>query len=328
MSILNFTNIAAKSIKEPVSNESIAIFPTEFISDELAEKIAQAQWNNPEQYNGIVHFAFCGKTETDCFNVIAENETVDVVGRLFCLQNNEDKRLWYYGDLFVVPEYRRRHIAQRMLEFAENVLFDKWCSTLRCYVEPENEASLAFQAKVGFTERPYQSFNELINDGQLMFEKELPTFNAAEAHGKIAAQYISAIFGRNAESLHSRIIPYREWCELLLSDDPDEKHFIIRKGAVPCAYLKVNGLESGDETGWISMLAVEPHFQHRGIGSYAVRFAEEFLRNVGKSHVKIHTTEDNLPAVSLYEKYGYTRCDYIEPHDSCKLTFVKQVLKE
>lgn len=56
----------------------------------------------------------------------------------------------------------------------------------------------------------------------------------------------------------------------------------IRKGAVPCAYLKVNGLESGDETGWISMLAVAPTFQRKGAGTYAVQFAEEFLRSVGK----------------------------------------------
>lgn len=314
--------------EKSIPDEAISFSIREFIDAETAGKIEQAQWNAHEQYDGIVHFAFCGKTETDCFKVIAENETGDVVGRLFCLQNNEDKSLWYYGDLFVVPEYRRRHIAQRMLEIAENVLFDKWCSTLRCYVEPENEASLALQAKAGFTERPYQSFNELINDGQLMFEKELSTFNVNEAHGKIAAQYIAAIFGRNAGSLHSRIIPYREWCGLLSSDDPDEKHFLICKGAVPCAYLKVNGLESGDEIGWISMLAVAPPFQRKGIGSYAVRYAEEFLRNAGKSRVKIHTTEDNLPARSLYEKCGYTRCDYTEPHDSSKLTFVKQVLEE
>lgn len=166
------------------------------------------------------------------------------------------------------------------------------------------------------------------NDGQLMFEKEFPTFNAAEAHGKIAAQYIATIFGSNAQALHSEIIPYREWCSLLSANDPDEKHFLIRKGGIPCAYLKVNGLESRDETGWISMLAVAPTFQRKGIGSYAVRYAEEFLQGVGKSCIKIHTTEDNLPARSLYEKCGYTRCDFAEPHDSCKLTFMKQLLKE
>ena len=154
-----------------------------------------------------------------------------------------------------------------------------------------------------------------------MFEKALPTFNVTEAHGKTAAQYIAAIFGSNAEALHSRTIPYREWCGLLSANDPDEKHFLICKGAVPCAYLKVNGLESGDETGWISMLAVAPSFQRNGAGIYAVRFAEEFLRNVGKSCVRIHTTRDNLPARSLYEKCGYSLEDIRADNDT--LTYSK-----
>ena len=291
---------------------------------ETARKIAQAQWNAPEQYDGIVHFAFSGKAETDCFNVVAQNEAGDVVGRLFCLQNREDKSLWYYGDLFVVPEYRRRHIAMKMLGFTERVLCDKWCGTLRCYVEPENAVSLDLQAKAGFTEHPYQGFNKLINDRQLMFEKALPPFNVTEAHGKTAAQYIAAIFNSNAEALHSRVIIYREWCGLLSANDPDEKHFLICNGAVPCAYLKLNGLESGDEIGWISMLAVAPPFQRKGAGAYAVRFAGKFLRNAGKSCAGIHTTQDNLPARNLYEKCGYTILkDINHNRNNDLLTFVK-----
>ena len=307
--------------EKAIPDEAISFSVREFIDLETARKIAQAQWNAPEQYDDIVHSTFSGKTETDCFNVIAQNEAGDVVGRLFCLQNSEDKSLWYYGDLFVVPEYRRRHIAMRMLEFTERVLCDKWCGTLRCYVEPENAVSLDFQAKAGLTERPYQGFNKLINDGQLMFEKALPTFNVTEVHGKTAAQYIAAIFNSNAEALHSRTIPYREWCDLLSVNDPDEKHFFICKGAVPCAYLKINGLESGDETGWISMLAVAPSFQRKGAGNYAVRYAEEFLRNAGKSCVRIHTTQDNLPAGNLYEKCGYSLEDIRTDNDT--LTYSK-----
>ena len=93
------------------------------------------------------------------------------------------------------------------------------------------------------------------------------------------------------------------------------------KGAVPCAYLKINGLESGDETGWISMLAVAPSFQRKGTGAYAVRFAEEFLLKVGKSCVRIHTTQDNLPARNLYEKCGYSLEDIRTDNDT--LTYSK-----
>lgn len=54
------------------------------------------------------------------------------------------------------------------------------------------------------------------------------------------------------------------------------------------------------------MLAVEPAFHRKGIGSYAVSYAEGFLRDMGKSIVKIHTTSDNLSAQRLYENADIT----------------------
>lgn len=293
--------------EKAIPDEAVFISVSEFIDEQTARKIAQLQWNAPEQYDGIASLAFDGKTETDCFNVIAQNEAEDVVGRLFCLQNSENKTLWYYGDLFVAPEYRRRHIARRMLEFAERVLADKWCGTLRCYVGRENAILQALQAKAGFAQRPYKSFNRLINDGQLMYEKELLSFNIVEACGKTAAYYVTAIFSRNAQALHSAPIPYSKWRALLSAGDSDEKHFLIRRGAVPCAYMKLNGLDGGD-AGWLSMLAVEPAFQRSGAGRFAVSRAEEFLRSAGKAVVKIHTTPDNSAAKALYESCGYALC--------------------
>ncbi|MGN1109362.1 MAG: GNAT family N-acetyltransferase [Oscillospiraceae bacterium] len=139
-------------------------------------------------------------------------------------------------------------------------------------------------------------------------------FNVVEATCKEDAHYVTELYGKNIEALHGNEIMFDEWYRLLSSGDTDEKHFLILKGAIPCAYLKINGLESGDNIGWISMLAVEPAFHHRGIGEYAVQYAEEFLRNIGKSVVCIHTTEDNIPAQRLYEKCGYVISE------SCKLT--------
>lgn len=88
---------------------------------------------------------------------------------------------------------------------------------------------------------------------------------------------------------------------------------------MPCAYLKVNGLESGDNIGWISMLVVDPAFHRKGIGSYAVSYAEEFLRDMSKSIIKIHTTSDNTPAQKLYEKCGYILSD----NNGEQLTYTK-----
>lgn len=240
------------------------------------------------------------------------------------------KKVQYYGDMFVVSEYRRRHIAERMLTLAEQTLIDKWCRTLRCYVEPENIPSQNLQKKFGFTERPYEKFNDLLNDGQFMFEKELTAFNVVEAKCKEDARYVTEIYGKNIEALHGNEIMFDEWNKLLSSGDTDEKHFLILKGAIPCAYLKINGLESGDNIGWISMLAVEPAFHRNGVGEYAVSYAEEFLRNMGKSVICIHTTEDNIPAQRLYDKCGYViseRCE-LTTGDGVKrtgYTFSKQI---
>lgn len=312
----NNDEVYEKALRE----EAISFFVSEFLTLELAKKIAQAQWNKPEWSGNIINFVYEDKTETDCFNVIAMNECNEVVGRLYCLQNDENSKLWYYGDLFVVPEYRRRHIAERMLKLAEQTLSDRWCDTLRCYVEPENIISQSLQIKIGFTERPYKSFNSLINDGQIMYEKSLTDFNVNNVSVDDTL-YVTMLYEKNVEALHGREIPYSEWCDLLSAEDTDERHFLIRKGAVPCAYLKVNGLESGDNIGWISMLAVEPAFHRKGIGSYAVSYAEEFLRDMGKTIVKIHTTSDNTPAQRLYEKCNY----HLSGDDTEKFTYTKEL---
>ena len=73
-----------------------------------------ALWNKPELADSIIRFNYDNKIKSDCFNVIALNETGDVVGRMFCIQNAEDAGLWYYGDLFVAPDYTGKRISKRL----------------------------------------------------------------------------------------------------------------------------------------------------------------------------------------------------------------------
>lgn len=159
--------------EKKISDELITITVSEYLTQSIAENLAQAQWERPDWAGHIIRQLDEYKAQADCFNVIAQNEQGEIVGRLFCLQNKDNKKLWYYGDLFVVPECRRRHIADRMLAAAEQALSERRCCTLRCYVEPENTPSLLLQKKNGFEEKPYEQFNDLENEGQLMFEKKL-----------------------------------------------------------------------------------------------------------------------------------------------------------
>lgn len=168
MNKLNFIKADKPDCSNATDSGKITVIVREFITTMLAEKIATALWNKPEWADSIVRFNYDNKIKNDCFNVIAQNETGDVVGRLFCIQNSEDAGLWYYGDLFVVPDYTGRRISKRLLETAEQALSDKWCHTLRCYVEPDNKVSLHLLREYGFTECEYKTFNNLINSGQLM----------------------------------------------------------------------------------------------------------------------------------------------------------------
>lgn len=293
--------------EKAVPPDIITVFTSEYLTQELAEKIALAQWNNDDWADNIIRVLYGHKTETDCFNIVAENADGAVVGRLFCIQNDVDPSLWYYGDLFVIPECRRKRIAQRMLKAAIAAIKDRGGTTLRCYVEPDNHVSLSFQEKLGFEQKPYQTFMELINNGQIMPEKELAPYHAEKA-GLSEAIYITMLYGKNIDTLHGNEIRYNEWCEVLSAKDEDEAHFLIYKGAMPVAWLKINGL-CDSNTCWISMLAVEPKFQRQDVGRFAVGFAEEYYRSEGKKQLFVKTTEDNTAAQKLYLKCGFCVCN-------------------
>lgn len=292
-----------------IEHEIITITVSDYLSVELAGKIALAQWRNINEAMRVKDFIYSGKTESDCFNVVAQDGE-KVIGRLFCLKNQSDQNLWYYGDLFVIPEYRRKHIAEKMLLTAIDVLKDRECQILRSYVEPDNVPSLNMQRKFGFVEKPFKTFDSLINDGDLMFEKELGSlYNAILVNVKEDTGFVAMFYNENVEPLHGITKTYDEWCELLSQNDPDEAHFIIHKGAMPVAWLKLNGISDG-ETGWISMLAVDPSMQHKGAGKYAIEFSEKYFRSIDKKKVGIHTTDDNIPAQNLYKKCGYEITEY------------------
>lgn len=116
----------------------------------------------------------------------------------------------------------------------------------------------------------------------------------------------------NALALHFNRIPdneYRQFYKemrdsLIFSAADDELNYIIRKGVVPIAWLKLNGLS--DDSLWISMLVVHEKYRRLGVGIFALNFVDEFARSTGRHHIYLHTTADNYAAQALYKSAGYT----------------------
>lgn len=125
----------------------------------------------------------------------------------------------------------------------------------------------------------------------------------------------------NLSSLHTATIPLEEWQKSFAeSKDTDEENFIVYKNDIPCAWLKLNGLQNKD-VAWISMLVVSNEFKHQGVGKFAVEFAIQYLKQRGYKQVKLHTTKDNLVAIVLYSKCGFS----IVGKSKAEITMCKEV---
>jgi ribosomal protein S18 acetylase RimI-like enzyme len=63
-----------------------------------------------------------------------------------------------------------------------------------------------------------------------------------------------------------------------------------------------------DQTGEVSLLAVDPGYQNRGIGTALNAFALERMKEAGMTMARVETGGDaaHAPARRCYEKAGYT----------------------
>ena len=287
--------------------EIITIQISKFLTNELVEQIAQNQWKalTPQFTNRSRQYIFNELINSnDCFGVIATTSKNQVIGRIHCVKNESNPRLWYYGDLFVTPEYRRNGIAKQMIHAATNHLSEMGATTLRCYVKPDNIPSRNLQMSLCFLEKPFESFNDFTNDGEIMYELDIPSPLTIIPATINEAYFARILFVQNRDVLNHRNINLSEWKEILSVEDPDEKHFLICKGAMPVAYMKINGLLNTDKA-WLSMLFVAKDFQHQGIGSFALNYAEKYVKERGFDVINVQTDKENIIAINFYSKFGY-----------------------
>ena len=126
----------------------------------------------------------------------------------------------------------------------------------------------------------------------------------------------------NVSALHTNIISFEEWDRTFAEteNDYDEENFIIYNNSIPCAWLKLNGLQSKD-TAWISMLVVSEKFMRQGVGEFAVDFSINYLKQRNFQEIKLWTTTDNWAAIELYQKCGFV----IFKSKANRLTMIKEV---
>lgn len=119
--------------------------------------------------------------------------------------------------------------------------------------------------------------------------------------------FVYEVYEQNRVILHGNYVTLDDWYEFIIGRYADqfEKHFIVMYKNIPVAWLKINGLNK--TTICISMLVVAIPYQHRGIGKYALKYAESYARSKKKSAILIQTTKDNIIATEFYIKYGYNK---------------------
>lgn len=144
------------------------------------------------------------------------------------------------------------------------------------------------------------------------------------------AKHVMDFFNQSIKALHGKVISLDEWKEALSSRDPDEENFIICNKNAAVAWFRINGLQNKDMA-WLSMLVVGKDYHRQGVGQFAVETAENLVMEKGFSKLYIHTTEDNLPAQSLYIKCGYKvtehgKCTTGDGKERMGLTFEKDLV--
>lgn len=240
----------------------------------------------------------------------------EVIGYANFIQSSSEPSKWFYTDLWVAPEYRRQGRATEIVNVGRQYLSELNAKRLLCTVDPHNKASLNFQRALGFEQIETQPFEDFEVDGLIMFKMDITTnFNIVS----LADDFNHLVFicdllanPSNALTLHFNRIPdneYRQFYKemrdsLIFSAADDELNYIIRKGVVPIAWLKLNGLS--DDSLWISMLVVHEKYRRLGVGMFALNFVDEFARSTGRHHIYLHTTSDNYAAQALYKSAGYT----------------------
>jgi ribosomal protein S18 acetylase RimI-like enzyme len=230
-----------------------------------------------------------------------------LIGFLYGKVDHEDhkgfiKPGWgYVMEFYVKPEYRRKGYGRIMAERLERLFTADGVTW--SYLNADAVTGEPFWSAMGFTK------TDEINteNNKPIWVKELSIYSCQKMTKDDIAFVVEILNSpKNKFALNPASLTSDEWKTIFKQNlsDPDEVNFIVRHGFIPVAWLKLNGL-SGEGTAWISMLVVHENYHRQGVGSYAISYAEEYIREKGFTAMGIHANTENTPAVNCYKKAGY-----------------------
>ena len=136
--------------------------------------------------------------------------------------------------------------------------------------------------------------------------------------------FINETYLQNIDSLHGNPRTVDTWKALL--SVKGHAYYIVKADS-SVGWFRTD-IEDGEF--WLGMLQVKPIYHHRGIGKYILSVAEDMAKAKGYKSIGVHTTEDNIPARTLYQSAGYSvteigPCTTADGEERVGYTFQKEL---
>lgn len=224
--------------------------------------------------SGLTNIIATAHRNSDFFCVIMYDVNGESIGCANFIQSSLEPSKWFYTDLWVLPECRRQGCGTGIVNEGIRYLSDLNAKILLCTVDTENEASLNFQKSLGFEQIETEPFEDFEVDDLIMFKKEIEqNFNIVPLKDDFT--HLDFICGLLKTSKDGQREFYKETREKLISNaKDDELSYIVRKGVVPIAYLRLN-IVSGDRV-QKSELIIHEKYKNLDVETFALNFIRKF----------------------------------------------------
>ncbi len=265
--------------KQVFTNKNRVVKIIKYPDDNMLYSIAKHHGNIADRVvSGLTNVISTAHRTSDFFCVIMYDVNGESIGCANFIQSSSESSKWFYTDLWVLPECRRQGCGTGIVNEGIRYLSDLNAKTLLCTVDPGNEASLKLQKQLGFEQIETEAFENFEVDDLIMFKMNIePSFNIVPL--KDDFNHLDFICGLLKTSKEGQREFYKETREKLISDAKDDEiSYIVRKGVVPIAYLRLN-IVSGDRV-QKSELIIHEKYKNLDVGTFVSNFIRKFAFSI------------------------------------------------